>query len=302
MQLGDAPRDLLAREGEDALGAERLDVEGRQRGAVGHRAAQQAVVDLLVRVRGDVAHEAARERVAGAGRIDHVGRRIGGEREVALAREQRGAVLALLGDHHGRAEVEHLVGGAHEVGLVGELLDLAVVEDHAVDQADRAQQRLARDVDPQVHRVHRHEARLGALLADLALEVGLDVGEEDDVGGRGLRRQRRLEVLEDVEVGLERVADVDVALVAAGPEERLAAGDVLDVVGDHAARAQRAVLLLAEVVAHGADDAGVREERGGEREVHRRAPEQPVALPGLGLDGVERDGSDDGERHCGRGR
>ena len=38
--------------------------------------------------------------------------------------------------------------------------------------------------------------------------------------------------LEDVEVGLQRVADVDVALVAAGPEERLAARDVLDVVGD----------------------------------------------------------------------
>ena len=50
-------------------------------------------------------------------------------------------------------------------------------------------------------------------------------------------------MLEDVEVRLQRVADVDVALVAAGPEERLAARDVLDVVGDDAAVVQDGVLL-----------------------------------------------------------
>ena len=54
---------------------------------------------------------------------------------------------------------------------------------------------------------------------------------------------------------------------------------------------------LAEVVADRADHARVVEERRGEREVDRRATEQPVAAAGLGLDGVEGDGSDDGERH-----
>ena len=87
---------------------------------------------------------------------------------------------------------------------------------------DRRQQRLVRDVDPQVHRVHRDEARGRALLAHLALQLGLDVGEEDDLGrARGVR-ELRLEVLEHVEVGLERVALVDVAVVAPGPEEGLA--------------------------------------------------------------------------------
>ena len=297
MQLGDAPRDLLAAQRQHALGPERLDVERGQHRAVGHRAPQQRLVDRLARVRGDVAHEAAGERVARAGGVDDVGRRVGREREVAVAREQRGAVLALLGDDDGRAEVEHRAGGAHEVRLVGELLELAVVEDHAVDAVDGADQRLVRDVDPQVHRVQRNEARVGALLAHLALEVGLDVGEEEDVGGRGGVRQRRLEVLEDVEVGLQRVADVDVALVAPGPEERLAAGHVLDVVGDDATGVQRRVLRLAEVVADRPDHAGVVEERGGEGEVDRGAPQQPVAAAGLGLDGVKGDGSDDGERH-----
>ena len=110
----------------------------------------------------------------------------------------------------------------------------------------------------------------------------------------------RLEVLEDVEVGLQRVADVDVALVAARPEERLAAGDVLDVVGDDAAVVQHGVLGLPEVVADGPDDAGLGEERGSEREVHGGAAQQAVALAGLGLDGVKGDGSDHGERHKAR--
>ena len=127
------------------------------------------------------------------------------------------------------------------------------------------------------------------------------LARNSDVGGARGVRQLRLEVLEHVEVGLQRVADVDVALVAAGPEERLAARDVLDVVGDHAARVQHGVLLLAEVVADRADDAGLGEERGGEREVHGRAAEQAVALAGRGLDGVEGDGSDHGERHGGAG-
>src|SRR4051812_33184862 len=298
VQLRDAGRDLLAAQGQHPLGPEGLDVERGQYGPVGHRPPQQRLVDLLVRVRGEVAHEAARERVAGARGVDDVGRRIGRQREVAVAREEGGAVLALLGDDDARAEVEHGARGAYEVRLVRELLELAVVEDHAVDEPDRAHERLVGDVDPQVHRVHPHEPRRRALLAHTALEVGLDVREEDDVRARRGLRQRGLEVLEDVEVGLERVADVDVALVAPGPEERLAAGDVLDVVRDDPARVQRGVLHLAEVVAHGADDARLVEERRGEREVHRRAAQQPVAPAGLGLDGVEGDGPDDRERHA----
>ena len=68
----------------------------------------------------------------------------------------------------------------------------------------------------------------------------------------------------------------------------------------HAAVAQHVVLGLAEVVADRADDAGLGEERRREREVHGRAAEQAVALAGEGLDGVEGDGSDHGERHGGK--
>ena len=45
------------------------------------------------------------------------------------------------------------------------------------------------------------EAGAAALLAHRALQVGLDVGQEQDVGRRRGLRELRLEVLEDVEVG-----------------------------------------------------------------------------------------------------
>ena len=48
----------------------------------------------------------------------------------------------------------------------------------------------------------------------------------------------RLELAEDAELGVLGVGDVEVVLVAAAPEEGLAAGDPLDVVGEDAAALQ----------------------------------------------------------------
>src|SRR5438093_567688 len=79
-------------------------------------------------------------------------------------------------------------------------------------------------VDPEVHRVHGHEAGVGALLAHAALEIGLDVGQEEDFAVLGRLRELGLEGLEDVEVGGVRQALVEVVAVLAGPEEGLAAG------------------------------------------------------------------------------
>jgi len=65
-------------------------------------------------------------------------------------------------------------------------------------------------------------------------------------------------------------ARVEVPAVLAVPEERLPARDALDVVDFDAAPAQDVELLLAEVVADGADDADVAEEARRER-ARRRA-------------------------------
>ena len=60
------------------------------------------------------------------------------------------------------------------------------------------------------------------------------------------------------------------------------------------------VLGLGEVVADRPHGQRVREEGGREREVHGRATEHLVPLARMRLDSVERDGTDDGERHGGK--
>jgi len=75
-----------------------------------------------------------------------------------------------------------------------------------------------------------------------------------------------------------------------------------DVVGVDPARVQDRELRVAEVVADGPDHVRVREERGRQREVDGGAAEQLVALAGVRLDGVERDGPDDGDLGHGAGR
>src|ERR1700753_2336626 len=96
----DAGGDLVALEAFDPLGAELLDVEGGEDRPLGHRLAQQLAADGLAGVGGDVADEATGEDVARPGRVDDVLQGIGGQREEALAGDQGGAVLALLGDDH----------------------------------------------------------------------------------------------------------------------------------------------------------------------------------------------------------
>src|SRR5215207_11382771 len=71
--------DLLARQAGDPLGAELLDVEGGEHGAVAHRAPQAGVVDRSF-VAVDVAEEAAGEAVTGAGRVADVLEREAGKR------------------------------------------------------------------------------------------------------------------------------------------------------------------------------------------------------------------------------
>ena len=93
------------------------------------------------------------------------------------------------------------------------------------------------------------------------------------------------------------MGDVHVVVVVAAPEERLAAGDVLDVVDVDPAVGEHREVLVAEVVADRADDPDLGEEARREREVDRRSSQHPLALAERRADAVEGDRSDDGERH-----
>ena len=93
----------------------------------------------------------------------------------------------------------------------------------------------------------------------------------------------------DAEPGLLRMSHVEVVLVAAAPEEGLAALDPLDVVAEHPALLQHRELLGAEVVADRPDRPHLGEEAGREREVDGGAAEHAVALPERGFDRIEGD-------------
>src|SRR5581483_7411218 len=123
--------------------------------------------------------------------------------------------------------------------------------------------------------------------AHLALQAGLDVGQEQHVASTRALGQLRREALEHAELSVERLARVEVPAVLATPEEGLAARHALDVGDVHAAVAHDLQLALAEVLADWADDQDLGEEGGGQREVHGGAAEHPLALAERGLHGVK---------------
>ena len=147
-------------------------------------------------LRGDVADEAARERVARAGRVDHRLQRIGRQREEALARDSAAPyspclATITLGAPAPRDLAADLAA-ATRFGLPVSWRSSASLRIRQSTLSIACDERVARDVDPQVHRVERDEARVGQLRAHLALQVGLDVGQEQHVAGARALRQLRL--------------------------------------------------------------------------------------------------------------
>ena len=111
------------------------------------------------------------------------------------------------------------------------------------------------------------------------------------------RGEHRVEPREHVQLRVDRLRDLHVRVVAAGPEERLNTGDLLDVLDVDPARLEDGELLGAEVVADHADNPHVGEEARRQREVRRRTAEDAFTSSERRLDGVERDGADDGDGH-----
>ena len=178
----------------------------------------------------------------------------------------------------------------------GEQARLAVVDQQEVPLLERFQQRRAEIVDPVIHGVAAGELDAVHLRAHAALQVGLDVAEEQIGLGAIALGQLRIEIGEDVEVGAQRLAVVHVGRVLAGPEEGLA-GHALQPVEIDLARGQEIDIFLREIVAHHADDFHVREIRGGERDVRACAAEHAVYFSMGRFHAVISNGSNNDERH-----
>jgi len=137
--------------------------------------------------------------------------------------------------------------------------------------------------------VERAEPGRLTLGADLALEVGLDVGQEQHVRVARVLRELRLELAEHVQLGVVCVGGVEVVVVMPCQKKVLPSGDSLDVLGDHASPLERRELIRAEIVAHRPHYPNLGEEAGREREVHGGAAEHALALSERRAHGVEGD-------------
>ena len=141
------------------------------------------------------------------------------------------------------------------------------------------------------------EAPAGDLLQHFRLHPGNAVGEEDVLRLAIIFRQPRIELAEDVELHVERLAVVHVRFVAAGPGERFAAGDDLQARSVDAAAVKKLRMLFGPVVADDADESDAGEETGGDREVGCGAPQHVVAAFDRRFDVINGDGTDDKQRH-----
>ena len=130
------------------------------------------------------------------------------------------------------------------------------------------------------------------LLAHAALQIGLDVAEEEIGLGAVAFGQLGIEIGEDVEVGAQRLAIVHVGRVLAGPEEGLA-GDALEAGEIDFAGGQEIDIFLREIFAHHADDFDLREIRGGERDVGARSAEHAVNFSMRRFHAIIGNGSND---------
>ncbi len=108
---------------------------------------------------------------------------------------------------------------------------LCIVDNDHVHALDRLHQGVARDIDPEVHCIERHQFRVRHLFAHSALEIRLDVAKKDQP--RILRGLGKfwLKVGKNIQLGIECMGHVKIVVVASKPPERLAVGDSLEVGG-----------------------------------------------------------------------
>src|SRR5207253_6954158 len=221
--------------------------------------------------------------------------RVCGHEEQPVLRAQQRAVLSALDDDGPGSHRRDGPRGADQVRLAGELARLAVVDRHDVDLGQHAPERVALALDPEVHRVQRDQPRsLLHLAQHVQLELGIDVGQEDEVRSPKALAEDRPELCEYVQLGLEGLRLVEVVPVFAGPPERAALrglepGDV------HAAVLEELQMRLGEVLPYRRHDVHGGEEARRVREISRGAAERLLHLAERRLDAVERDRADDEE-------
>ena len=179
-----------------------------------------------------------------------------------------------------------------------ELAGLRVVDQQHLDPPQRLPQLLGLAVDPEVHRVAGHDPGPLDLLEHLALQDGVDVAEEDDLGARGsaagIFGSKNSKTLRSVQM---------VSRELRSSEYWPCQWKVLPSIRSSPSRsmgrpAEGRELLLPEVVAHHPHQVHRGEEGGGHREEGRAAAEHALGAAEGRLDGVVGDAADDQDGHA----
>ena len=157
-------------------------------------------------------------------------------------------------------------------------------------------------LDPEVHRVARHEPSAARTCSSTSSWSRGSMLPRNTKGAFAeLRRDLRAKVREHAEVRLERLGRVEVVAVAAAPAERLARRPARGRPSRRRASRSGSQLFHRIVVADDADQLHRRQVAGRRGEEVAGPAEHVVRLAERGFDGVERDGADDENGHV-RGR
>ena len=289
MELANPRVDVRGAYLEQPLDRELLDGKRAHCRAVDDGSAQAALREIVVSR--EIAHEAAGERVTGPRGIEDVLERIRRREEDFTFTEHERAVLALLHDDELRPAAHDPPRCLDEIVLLRELARLALVEGDEIDARQQLEELGTPALDPEVHRVARHQLRPVDLRQDVELKARVDVPEKDIFRATEWFRNLGPEVREDAEVGLEGLGDVQVVAIAPAPTERSSLGVFESREIDTALR-QRLELLHGVITADDADELHAAEMTRGRREERRRAAKDVLGFAERRLHRIERDRTD----------
>ena len=162
--------------------------------------------------------------------------------EGLVAEEGGGAILAVLDDQRLWTHGQNFARGQNQVVVVGQQLGLSIVDQERIEPGEHFGQIFAMAGDPVVHGVAAYHADLRHLLANVALQHGIDIGEKQEFAIFVGRRHLGGKGLEDVQLGVEGLGLVEVLHVRPGPVEAFARG-VLQALRIHSATREHGLVF-----------------------------------------------------------
>jgi len=121
----------------------------------------------------EVPGEPAGKRIARPCGILNVLQRICRGAEDRVVGKQQGTVLSFLDDESVGPHVSNQLCRPYQIGLVGQLAGLGVVDHKAVHPREGLSEAVRSAFDPVVHRVGHDELRIGHLVQHIPLNAGL---------------------------------------------------------------------------------------------------------------------------------